>query len=838
MSAQQQVRALGTAVSAREILDSSPSRFWSQRAGSAPCLDDAIFSDISRRDLVMSPSRRPPSKRLQSARSLESRARTATAVLPMPPALDFARIAAAIAGKTELGSAQGSRLAGQDGQSAEAEVTPPLDSLLRALLRRIALPDEPVRPRRTFLAAFACFGGLRALTERLPEIVITGDVAITELALAILAVCTCEAVGRKEIEQAEMGNARCIATLVEVLERKTMAGPVHIQCLAVLQRLSLRRRLQSRMIAEGTIDWILQALRSISNEKLAGTSSGSMWNVGPGGDEPGAPDFMLEFASALLMNLMLRAAGRRRCVELGAYEVLVNFIQHPNAQVRTHVNGTLYSLLGVPSFCESAQSKGAEAIFRTALHRVPAGDDLQRRQLEYLLVQLSSGGSHESDENDDADVEQGSIVEVDDGDNFLVEEELAGHFLLVSSAACAATAEDAAASVAGACGNMAVERTAAEAAAVSQAAAAQAAAAEEALRRFRVSPLIADAQQRLFHAFIASTCAGLNSPPSKRRNRFSLDSAGSPTANCLAGLNSPSPPPAELSPTSPMEPKCLAAAPSGDLPTSKEDTSDDAVEPVPASDMNSWPATGNAQNAEPASAPDQQHVEPSAAAPAPTGDVRGVPRSSRRQAPGGGGGGGAQPQRGSTPSSSRGSSFSVGNSKNKRSSSQANGRVASGSGRAASKPSSGGSNNAGSSGSAGSDRNRGAKVDTGLGDRGAGLGSKANHRANTSSPRPSPSLPQLVGPGGKAASSVENPERRNRSVRSRSLDAKAVPSKAEIAKAASTTADAAVSAGIGQRMRSKPTGSSNAAAAVASKPLRTSNSTPHLPPLIAERRST
>jgi len=182
---------------------------------------------------------------------------------------------------------------------------------------------------------------------------------------------------------------------------------------------------------------------------------------------------------------------------------------------------------------------------------------------------------------------------------------------------------------------MAVERTAAEAAAVSQAAAAQAAAAEEALRRFRVSPLIADAQQRLFHAFIASTCAGLNSPPSKRRNRFSLDSAGSPTANCLAGLNSPSPPPAELSPTSPMEPKCLAAAPSGDLPTSKEDTSDDAVEPVPASDMNSWPATGNAQNAEPASAPDQQHVEPSAAAPAPTGDVRGVPRSSRRQAPGG-----------------------------------------------------------------------------------------------------------------------------------------------------------------------------------------------------------
>ena len=50
-----------------------------------------------------------------------------------------------------------------------------------------------------------------------------------------------------------------------------------------------------------------------------------------------------------------------RCAELGAYSILVPLIEHPNAQVRTHINGTLYTLLGVKAIRAEALKMGAEA---------------------------------------------------------------------------------------------------------------------------------------------------------------------------------------------------------------------------------------------------------------------------------------------------------------------------------------------------------------------------------------------------------------------------------------------------------------------------------------------
>lgn len=526
-SAQAQNRALGTAPEAHELAPG----LW-------PCSREAL--DASYRDALRSPSKRLHSR--HESRNLESRARTATALLPVPPALDFGHIAAVIAGEPygDAG-AIGKVDADENGALAEVVPSPPLHAVLRAVLRRLASPDEPVRPRRTFLAAFACFGALRALAERLGEIIAAGDAIVSELSLAVLAVCACEAVGRKEIEQAETEKPGCIAALVLVLQRSTVGSPVHIQCLAVLQRLSLRRKLQSDMITLGAVDWVLQTLRCIRCPDPA--------DYGCIGDEPGSPDFSLEFASALLMNLTLRSSGRRRCIELGAYEILLPLIEHPNPQVRTHVNGSLYSLLGVASFRANAHQQNAEPTLKAALMRAE-GDNLLRRQLEYLLTQLSRNESGEAD--DDSDAEAGVEGDVDDGENFLDEEELAGHFLLVSSAACAAAAESAAAGVvaAGAGGDMAIAATAADAAAASAAAAAEAAAAEEALRLFRANPTVADAQQRRFHAFIAMSAGGLCSPIARRRSRLSNygDNFSSPSPYGLGPLLSPSPAPL-LSPT-------------------------------------------------------------------------------------------------------------------------------------------------------------------------------------------------------------------------------------------------------------------------------------------------
>jgi hypothetical protein len=57
-------------------------------------------------------------------------------------------------------------------------------------------------------------------------------------------------------------------------------------------------------------------------------------------------DYSLEYATALLMNLSLRVEGKNKCEEIpDLLNVLSELIENENLQVRTHVNGTLYSIL-------------------------------------------------------------------------------------------------------------------------------------------------------------------------------------------------------------------------------------------------------------------------------------------------------------------------------------------------------------------------------------------------------------------------------------------------------------------------------------------------------------
>jgi LisH domain-containing protein ARMC9 len=57
-------------------------------------------------------------------------------------------------------------------------------------------------------------------------------------------------------------------------------------------------------------------------------------------------DYSLEYATALLMNLSLRVEGKNKCEDIpDLLNVLNELIENENLQVRTHVNGTLYSIL-------------------------------------------------------------------------------------------------------------------------------------------------------------------------------------------------------------------------------------------------------------------------------------------------------------------------------------------------------------------------------------------------------------------------------------------------------------------------------------------------------------
>lgn len=102
--------------------------------------------------------------------------------------------------------------------------------------------------------------------------------------------------------------------------------------LGALQKFSLRKMAQSQMIDFGVIDWIV-----------------SLLSVEAQSQQP-LSDYSLEYATALLMNLSLRSKGKTICENLhkkgiSLIKVLSDLMEHDNLQVRTHVNGTMYSVL-------------------------------------------------------------------------------------------------------------------------------------------------------------------------------------------------------------------------------------------------------------------------------------------------------------------------------------------------------------------------------------------------------------------------------------------------------------------------------------------------------------
>jgi len=357
--------------------------------------------------------------------SRSARSRAATARPKVPRDLDFGRLARFIC------------TAPEERQAGAGAAPGTLAAVLRALLQRLASAEAPVARRRGVLVAVACFDvlGVHSHPGALPALL--SDPNVAELTLGILAVLACEAIGRTYI----VANLACVEKMAQLLKQQSLDSALHTQALAAMQRLSLRRATQDRIIELGIVEWVIGVL-GWQGEAIHGAPS----------------EFSLEFGSALLMNLVLRTAGKRRCADLDTLTVALNLMEHWNPQIRTHINGTLYSLLSLPGFRARAQHAGLEGVLRS-LHSQAgrAGDDLSARQLECLLQQLGPGAP----ERADAGAESGEDDE-DDDENFLEEEELAGLLLGDRSGHSA----------------------------------------EEALRGFLATPAAAEAQEREFRRFL------------------------------------------------------------------------------------------------------------------------------------------------------------------------------------------------------------------------------------------------------------------------------------------------------------------------------------------------
>ncbi|XP_019328425.1 PREDICTED: lisH domain-containing protein ARMC9 [Aptenodytes forsteri] len=209
-------------------------------------------------------------------------------------------------------------------------------------------------------------------------------------------------------------------TLLRMLEERLKAEDKDSltweNVLGALQKFSLRRALQSAMIKDGLIFWLVDVLT----------------------DTDCLSDYTLEYSVALLMNLCLRSAGKKMCARIANHvlKVLSDLLGHENHEIQPYVNGTLYSILAIPSVREEARAMGMEEILRCFIKE---GNAEMIRQIEFIIKQLNSEPLNDSivsdDEEEEDDEEDHDIMEADlDKDEVLQPQlgELAGEKLLTT----------------------------------------------------------------------------------------------------------------------------------------------------------------------------------------------------------------------------------------------------------------------------------------------------------------------------------------------------------------------------------------------------------------------
>ncbi|XP_037262875.1 lisH domain-containing protein ARMC9 isoform X2 [Falco biarmicus] len=188
-------------------------------------------------------------------------------------------------------------------------------------------------------------------------------------------------------------------TLLQMLEERLKAEDKDSltweNVLGALQKFSLRRALQSTMIKDGLIYWLVDILT----------------------DTDCLSDYTLEYSVALLMNLCLRRAGKKMCARIANHvlKVLSDLLGHENHEIQPYVNGALYSILDIPSIREEARAMGMEEILRCFIKERNAE---MIRQIEFIIKQLNSeeplnDSIISDDEEEEEDVDDHDIMEAD-----------------------------------------------------------------------------------------------------------------------------------------------------------------------------------------------------------------------------------------------------------------------------------------------------------------------------------------------------------------------------------------------------------------------------------------
>ncbi|KAM6177742.1 lisH domain-containing protein ARMC9 isoform 3-T3 [Rhynchocyon petersi] len=212
-------------------------------------------------------------------------------------------------------------------------------------------------------------------------------------------------------------NTKVLRMLEERLKEENKDAITRENVLGALQKFSLRRPLQTAMIRDGLVFWLIDILK----------------------DPDCLSDYTLEYSVALLMNLCLRSAGKNMCAKVAGLvlKVLSDLLGHENHEIQPYVNGALYSILSIPSIREEARAMGMEDILRCFIKE---GNAEMIRQIEFIIKQLNSeelldAGLESDDDEDEDDEEDHDTMEADlDKDELIQPQlgELSGEKLLTT----------------------------------------------------------------------------------------------------------------------------------------------------------------------------------------------------------------------------------------------------------------------------------------------------------------------------------------------------------------------------------------------------------------------
>ena len=187
-----------------------------------------------------------------------------------------------------------------------------------------------------------------------------------------------------------------IDDIVRIMKKEKYESEIRQNCLGIVQKLTLKSSPQAKLIDLNIIHWIVLVLIEDKDDGLT--------------------EYTLEYGLALLMNLSLKKLGRDKCEELAKpiLSLLIYYLNSDSVQIRTCVNGTLYSLIKRKSIREIAKSYKLLDTLETLIENP---NDQMKKQIQYIIDELNSNDDLEEIDEDD------NKAENEDEEDELIDEE-------------------------------------------------------------------------------------------------------------------------------------------------------------------------------------------------------------------------------------------------------------------------------------------------------------------------------------------------------------------------------------------------------------------------------